>query len=111
MERVECLKAARSSNIILPKMFMSDQLANQKDLLTNLLSHDPKLRMSSADLLASDLLPMQIENEQINNVVKSITNPQNPAFLNLVEMLFHNTPDVLKDFAYDFNSNNVCEID
>ena len=100
MERAIVIKEARGTNIALPQKITG----NASFLLKNLLSHDPDERMSSEDLLKSDLLPPKLEDEYINEAIRSVTNPSTPYFTKLLTQLFSHPSDPLKNYTFDFHS-------
>ncbi|KAJ1975050.1 eukaryotic translation initiation factor 2-alpha kinase, partial [Dimargaris verticillata] len=104
MERVKVLYDLRKSDVIFPPEFPDDHLANQKRIIAWLLDHDPKRRPTSLELFQSDLLPPRMEDDYIQECVRTIANPNTPYYNKLMSALFDQFPDRPKDFTYDFNS-------
>ncbi|KAI8983703.1 kinase-like domain-containing protein [Pilobolus umbonatus] len=99
MERVQVLDALRQSKF--PDNFPSHYV-NQKKIITMLLSPLPKNRPNSFELLQSDLLPPKLEDEYIEECVRTIANPNTPYYDNLMTHLFSQSADRHKDFANDY---------
>ncbi len=107
MERALVIRDVRASPKSLPAAFASPQMANQAAILVRLLDHDPRVRFTSAELLKSDLLPPKVEDEYINEAIRSVTNPTLPYYGKLLDTLFGQPPDLLKEYTFDFNSGHV----
>lgn len=105
MERAAVLKDARSQDVRLP----SELPAKAITLLKNLLDHDPRNRMSSEELLKSDLLPPKLEDEYIGEAIRSVTNPSTPYYGKLLNTLFAQPTDPTKNYTFDFNAGILSD--
>lgn len=94
----------RKAEVILPDCFGDPELGQQAKIARKLLVHDPKLRVSAAELLRSDLLPARLEDETVKDAIRNLSNPNTPYYSKLINALFSNLMDRHKDFAYDFHS-------
>lgn len=104
MERALVIKEARSPNVNLPALFKKPEMSKQASILQNLLSHDPKTRFTSDELLKSDLLPPKVEDEYINEAIRSVSTPGTPYFNKLIATLFAQRGEELKDYTFDYHS-------
>ncbi|KAI8582596.1 hypothetical protein K450DRAFT_226018 [Umbelopsis ramanniana AG] len=77
---------------------------NQKDIIQMLTSSQPKDRPNSFELLRSDLLPPKLEDEYINECVRTIANPNTPYYHKLMSAMFSQSSDRYKDFTYDYQT-------
>lgn len=105
MERAAVIKDARSQEVRLP----SELPAKAITLLKNLLNHDPKNRMSSEELLKSDLLPPKLEDEYIAEAIRSVTNPSTQYYSKLLNALFSQLTDPTKNYTFDFNAGILSD--
>ncbi|KAK5827528.1 hypothetical protein F5H01DRAFT_98323 [Linnemannia elongata] len=106
MERAMTLRNLQQPEIIFPKEFPMDKMATQAQVIRALLSHNLKERPNSLELLQSDLLPPKMEDEYIQECVRTIANPNTPYYHRLMSALFAQNADKHKDYTYDFNSEN-----
>ncbi|KAJ1652233.1 eukaryotic translation initiation factor 2-alpha kinase [Dispira simplex] len=104
MERAKVLHDLRRPEVIFPVEFPDNQLVNQKKVIQWLLHHNPRDRPTSLELFQSDLLPPRMEDDYIQECVRTIANPHTPYYNRLMSALFDQLPDRPKDFTYDFNS-------
>lgn len=109
MERAMTLRHLQHPDIIFPPEFPSDKMKAQKEVITALLNHNPKERPSSLELLQSNLLPPKLEDEYIQECVRTIANPNTPYYHRLMSALFAQNADKHKDYTYDFNANNAYD--
>ncbi|PIA15378.1 kinase-like protein [Coemansia reversa NRRL 1564] len=107
MERANVLHNLRRAEIVFPEDFPTDKLQLQYQIIRRLLSHDPRLRPSSAELLESDLLPPKMEDEYIQETIRTIANPSQPYFARLMDSLFAHSADKHIDATFDYHSNDV----
>ncbi|KAI9307588.1 hypothetical protein BJ944DRAFT_254924 [Cunninghamella echinulata] len=77
---------------------------NQRTIIKLLISQQPKDRPNSFELLRSDLLPPKLEDEYINECVRTIANPNTPYYNKLMFAMFSQSSDKHKDFTYDYQS-------
>jgi translation initiation factor 2-alpha kinase 4 len=68
-----------------------------------LLNHDPKKRPSARQLLESDLLPSNLDQEIVKEALRTI-HPDSTIYGDLMRRLFAREPDSRVDYTYDFNS-------
>lgn len=101
MERHQALRQARQS-IALPTELQSESACK---VLQWLLQHSPRNRPTALELLQSDLLPPQIENEYIKESIRIVTNPTRPYYQTVLSSLFNAVSDPYKDYTYDYNPN------
>jgi eukaryotic translation initiation factor 2-alpha kinase 4 len=104
MERFKVLCQVRQIDCVLPVLFDKPEMANQKALSKQLLTHDPKKRITASELLRSDLLPARMEDEAINDAIRTLSNPNTPYYGKLMNALFQQSVDRYKDFCYDVNT-------
>ncbi|GAO50477.1 hypothetical protein G7K_4601-t1 [Saitoella complicata NRRL Y-17804] len=105
MERVDILRRLRAPEPEFPPNFPTD-LENQRKVIQWCLQHVPSDRPSSSQLLQSNLLPTKIEDEYIQESIRTLTNPNTPHFARLMAQLFgqsgERVRDRFKDLTYDF---------
>ncbi|KAF8983829.1 hypothetical protein BGZ46_009397 [Entomortierella lignicola] len=106
MERAMTLRNLQQPDIIFPKEFPHDKMGAQEQVIRALLNHNLKERPSSLELLQSDLLPPKLEDEYIQECVRTIANPNTPYYHRLMSALFAQNADKHKDYTYDFNAEN-----
>ncbi|KAF9430611.1 hypothetical protein BGZ76_000773 [Entomortierella beljakovae] len=106
MERAMTLRNLQQPEIIFPKEFPMDKMTSQAMVIRALLNHNLKERPSSLELLQSDLLPPKLEDEYIQECVRTIANPNTPYYHRLMSALFAQNADKHKDYTYDFNAEN-----
>ena len=64
MERVETLGKLRQQEPVLPLDFKRSEKSLQGEIILSLVSHDPSKRPGSSELLASDKIPEEIEDDK-----------------------------------------------
>jgi translation initiation factor 2-alpha kinase 4 len=102
MERVQALRNLRKKEILFPSDFDEKKLAHQAKIIRWLCNHIPKERPTSLELLQSDLLPPKMEDEYIQETLRTIANPNTPYYTRLMNALFSQYIDRHRDFTYDF---------
>lgn len=108
MERAQVLHNLRKPEIQFPADFPVDRMQLQYQIIKRLLNHTPRHRMSSAELLESDLLPPRLEeDEYIRETIRTIANPSQPYFTKLMESLFAHRTSKHIDATFDFRSNDI----
>ncbi|KAJ2660706.1 eukaryotic translation initiation factor 2-alpha kinase [Coemansia sp. RSA 1200] len=108
MERATVLHNLRKPEIVFPDDFSADRMQLQYQIIKRLLSHNPRLRPSSAELLESGLLPPKMEeDEYIRETIKTIANPSQPYFTKLMDSLFAHSTDKHIDATFDYRSNDI----
>ena len=113
MERIQSLQKCRSAEIILPENLTEENVIK---ISKKLLCHDPRKRFTSLELLRSDLLPPMLEEELMEDAMRSVAQPGAPHYQRLISTIFkrlegmdvgHIRP---KDFAFDVHSGNATEV-
>ncbi|RKF64023.1 eIF-2-alpha kinase GCN2 [Erysiphe neolycopersici] len=110
MDRATVGNGLRNIKPIFPAEFRVSERQTQVDIITALLSHDLDKRPSSLELLKSGKLPLQMENETIQQTFTKLTDPNSPYFNQITKNLFSLPNDMAKDHAWevpDFNSSSV----
>ena len=102
MQRAFVLRDLRAS-VTFPKDFDFATFNDQSQIIKMLLDDVPTNRPSCEDLIKSPLLPVMLEEQFVNEAMKSLTSPS--SYPLLVSSLFNRPTDLHKDFSYDFNSN------
>ncbi|KAK9238884.1 kinase-like domain-containing protein [Lipomyces kononenkoae] len=100
MERVQVLKNLRQPSIMLPDDFPSEK-ARELTIIEHLLDHRPASRPSARELLQSGQLPVRIEDEMIQQTLRSLTDPSSPWLSQVRDALFSKSHDLVKDILYD----------
>ncbi|KAI0593056.1 anticodon binding domain of tRNAs-domain-containing protein [Biscogniauxia sp. FL1348] len=104
MERADVLgKLGQQS--ILPDDFQPGE-KTQSEIVLSLVTHDVTARPSSADLLRSGKLPIEMENETTRRALASLTNPASPYYPKVVSTLFSTPVEPTKNFTWDMSSPN-----
>ncbi|KAK5662754.1 hypothetical protein OQA88_6161 [Cercophora sp. LCS_1] len=106
MERAAVLEQVRRSPPSFPADFKPAD-KNQGDVISSLLTHNPKDRPSSAELLKSGKLPVQMESEAIRRAMATMADPSSPYFEKMMATLFGRQNEVAKDYAWDVSSQNA----
>ncbi|KAK3378541.1 anticodon binding domain of tRNAs-domain-containing protein [Podospora didyma] len=110
MQRAMVLEQVRRSPPVLP----SDLKATDKhhlEILLSLLTHSPKERPSSTELLKSGKLPVQMESEVIRRAIARLADPSSPYFQKTLSMLFDRPIEQAKDYAWDMSSTGPSASD
>lgn len=100
MERVQVLLRLRRKSVNFPSDFPVDR-SLEESIITSLLDHEPARRPSAADLLQSGQLPVRIEDEMIQQTLRSLTDPGSPWLSQVRDALFSKPHDHVKDALYD----------
>jgi len=105
MERALALEGLRKSPPAFPDDFKpSDK--NQLEVMVSLLTRSPKDRPSSAELLKSGKLPVQMESETIRRAIAGLADPSSPYFQKMLSALFARQIEQAKDYAWDMSSSS-----
>ncbi|KAL1836835.1 hypothetical protein VTJ49DRAFT_4599 [Mycothermus thermophilus] len=103
MQRAMVLEQVRHNPPMLPSDFKpSDK--NHLEIMLSLLSHNPKERPSSAELLKSGKMPVQMESEAIRRAIAGLADPNSPYFGKMLETMFARQIEQAKDYAWDMSS-------
>jgi translation initiation factor 2-alpha kinase 4 len=105
MQRALVLDAMRRPKPSLPPDFKPSQKVVE-DIILSLITHNPKDRPSSVDLLKSGKLPVQGEKEHIRRVLAGIKDPTSPYYEELLSTMFSHPVEPAKDYTWDLYSNN-----
>ncbi|KAK0720656.1 anticodon binding domain of tRNAs-domain-containing protein [Lasiosphaeris hirsuta] len=104
MQRALVLEQVRQSPPVLPADFKPAD-KNHVEVLVSLLTHNPKERPSSAELLKSGKLPLQMESETIRRAIAGLADPSSPYFQKMLSALFARQIEQTKDYAWDMSSS------
>ncbi|KAF4636697.1 hypothetical protein G7Y89_g1387 [Cudoniella acicularis] len=106
MERAQISEGLRLKQPSLPKDFGFIEKAVQVDIIYSLLSHNPKERPSSTELLQGGKLPVQMESETIRRALAGMSDSASPYYHKMMSALFSMPNKQAKDFAWDMASVN-----
>jgi eukaryotic translation initiation factor 2-alpha kinase 4 len=106
MERALAMEGIRKSPPAFPTDFKPTD-KNQLEVIVSLLTHNPKDRPSSAELLKSGKLPLQMESETIRRAIASLADPSSPYFSKMLSALFARQTEQAKDYAWDMSSSGA----
>ncbi|KAJ0355585.1 hypothetical protein KNSL1_000712 [Colletotrichum chrysophilum] len=110
MQRAMVIEQLRQSPPVLPSDFRpADKI--QTEIVTSLLTHNPKERPSSAELLQSGKLPVQMESETIRRTLAGLADPSSPYYKKMLSTLFARPVEQAKDYAWDMNETSPSETD
>lgn len=101
MERALLLEDLRRPHPTLPSDF--DSGTAQADIILSLLTHNPKERPSSVELLKSNKLPDEMESDTTRRAIASLTDPNSAYYEKVLSTIFTPKVDNAKDFAWDMN--------
>src|SRR2546429_9913931 len=87
-ERIIVLSNLRKRDHTLPAEFNDPSKAIQGDIIRDLVSHQPSKRPSSTELLQSGKIPMQIENETIQQALQGLSDSRYPYYQKMMTALF-----------------------
>ncbi|KAI9818457.1 MAG: hypothetical protein M1827_000516 [Pycnora praestabilis] len=106
MERDRVLREIREKDHDLPEIFQSSIMAVQGEVINSLISHRPSERPSSAELLHSGKLPVQIEDETMRQALHGLSDSKSPYHQQILSALFTQPIKQVKDYAWDMGSTN-----
>lgn len=101
MERALVLEDLRRPHPTLPSDF--DAGTAQADIILSLLTHNPKERPSSVELLKSNKLPDEMESDTTRRAIASLTDPNSAYYEKVLSTIFAPKIDNARDFAWDMN--------
>lgn len=102
MERDQVIRQLREKQHTLPPDFQTPEKALQGSIIDSLISHRPSERPSSAELLRSGKVPLQIEDEAMKEALKALSDRNSPHYQKMMAAVFSQGPDnQVKDFAWD----------
>ena len=103
MQKADVIGQLRRTKPTLPADFTPANKI-QTDIILSLINHNPKDRPSSADLLKSGKLPVQMESETIRRTLAGLADPSSPYYRKMLSTLFARPMEVTKDFAWDMST-------
>ncbi|GKT49171.1 eIF-2-alpha kinase GCN2 [Colletotrichum spaethianum] len=110
MQRAEVLEKLRRPSPILPSDFKpADRI--QTEIVLSLVTHNPKERPSSAELLQSGKLPVQMESETIRRTLAGLADPSSPYYKKMLSTLFSRPLEQAKDYAWDMHETSPSQAD
>ncbi|GAA6058806.1 hypothetical protein JCM10212_001922 [Sporobolomyces blumeae] len=113
MERIQVLHDLRKPDIKFPSTWDSVKLARHTKIVQACLTHDPELRPSPKDLLASDLLPPRVGDDSIEETIRLLSHSGTTHAQTLISALFNQSDEdrLRKDFSYDFYDGEGAKVD
>ncbi|RLV92479.1 eIF-2-alpha kinase GCN2 [Spathaspora sp. JA1] len=99
MERAKILNGLRLPSINFPSNF--NQKPTEQKIIKLLLDHDPKVRPSAKQLLTSGWLPVEHQDQIIQQALKSLADPATPWQAQVRETLFNQPYSLAKDIMFD----------
>lgn len=100
MQKADVIGQLRRPKPVLPTDFKPAE-KTQTDIVLALINHNPKDRPSSAELLKSGKLPVQMESETIRRTLAGLADPSSPYYRKMLSTLFARPIEATKDFAWD----------
>ncbi|PNY27719.1 Serine/threonine-protein kinase gcn2 [Tolypocladium capitatum] len=100
MQKADVIGQLRRPEPVLPADFKPTE-ETQTDIVLSLVNHSPKERPSSADLLKSGKLPVQMESETIRRTLEGLSDPSSPYYRKMLSTLFGRPVEPTKDYAWD----------
>lgn len=101
MERAMILNKLRLVDVQFPSDFAFSKKPTEKKIISNLLSHDPKVRSSASELLQSGLIPVEHQDVIIKEALRSLADPASPWQQQVRETLFHQPYLLARDIMFD----------
>lgn len=105
MQKADVIGQLRRPKAVLPSDFKPAE-KTQTEIILSLVDHDPRERPSSADLLKSGKLPVQMESETIRRTLAGLADPSSPYYGKMLSTLFARPVDAAKDYAWDMFASN-----
>lgn len=110
MQRADVIGKLRRSPPVLPPDFKPAQ-KTQTEIVCSLLTHNPKDRPSSVELLRSGKLPVQMENETIRRTLAGLADPSSPYYQKMLSTLFSRPVEQTKDYAWEMHAGSSSPTD
>ncbi|KAL2025032.1 hypothetical protein VTK56DRAFT_34 [Thermocarpiscus australiensis] len=110
MQRAQVLEQVRQNPPTLPSDFKPAD-KHHTEIMLSLLNHNPKERPSSAELLKSGKMPVQMESEAIRRAIAGMADPSSPYFQKMLSTLFARQIEPAKDYAWDMSSSGPSPAD
>ncbi|GAA5881509.1 hypothetical protein JCM16303_005683 [Sporobolomyces ruberrimus] len=113
MERIQVLHDLRRPEIKFPSSWDAVKLARHTKIVQACLQHDPEVRPSPKDLLASDLLPPRVGDDSIQETIRLLSHSGTTHAQSLITALFNQSDEdrLRKDFSYDFYDGEGAKVD
>ncbi|GJN93481.1 hypothetical protein Rhopal_006538-T1 [Rhodotorula paludigena] len=113
MERIQVLHALRRPDVTFPPTWDRVKLARHTKIVQACLTHNPELRPSPKDLLASDLLPPRVGDDSIEETIRLLSHSGTTHAQTLISALFNQSDEdrLRKDFSYDFYDGQGAKVD
>ncbi|KAK6201600.1 eIF2-alpha Serine/threonine-protein kinase [Scheffersomyces amazonensis] len=103
MERARTLNDLRLKSIEFPNNFTDSKYKIEKKIIKSLLDHDPKVRPGAMELLQSGWLPVEHQDQVIQQALKSLADPASPWQQQVRQALFNQPYSLAKDLMFEFN--------
>ncbi|KAJ4306592.1 eukaryotic translation initiation factor 2-alpha kinase [Collariella sp. IMI 366227] len=110
MQRAQVLERVRRNPPALPSDFKPAD-KNHLEILLSLLTHNPKERPSSMELLKGGKMPVQMESEAIRRAIAGMADPSSPYFEKMLSTLFARQIEQAKDYAWEMSSSTPAPAD
>ncbi|KAF7719568.1 Serine/threonine-protein kinase, GCN2 family protein [Penicillium ucsense] len=108
MERDHTLRSIRERYHTLPPTFRQSEKVVQGQIIESLLSHDPSVRPTAAELLSSGRIPLQVEEETFRRaIVHLLSDPSSPDYKKILSAIFSQSPKKFEDIAWDVESQTA----
>lgn len=110
MERVNTIRGLRTANIRFPQSFLKSKYEQEREIIYQLLDHNPAKRPSARELLDSKLVPAPHEDEIVRETLQSIigTKSDSPWISQVYSALFSKKLDDASAILYDkFKFSNL----
>ncbi|KAF1983446.1 Serine/threonine-protein kinase [Aulographum hederae CBS 113979] len=109
MERAEVLLKIREKDHTLPAAFQSVDKALQGEIVASLVKHRPSERPSSAELLRSGKVPVQVEDETILQALRGLSDTNSPFHHQMMSALFSQSLNhQVKEYTWDIAGSGVA---
>ncbi|KAI9837549.1 MAG: hypothetical protein M1819_007200 [Sarea resinae] len=109
MERDAVIRGLREREHVLPAEFQTMEKAVQGEIINSLISHRPKERPSSIELLQCGKIPLQVEDETIRQAFQGLADPNSQYYQKMMSALFSQPLKQVKDYAWDMSSQTSYE--
>lgn len=110
MQKADVISQLRRPKPVLPSDFKPAE-KTQTDIVLSLINHNPKERPSSAELLKSGKLPVQMESETIRRTLAGLADPSSPYYGKMLSTLFARPVEATKDYAWDMFATTTSPAD
>ncbi|GBF65055.1 eIF-2-alpha kinase [Trichophyton mentagrophytes] len=105
MERDRILQGIRQKEHTLPDAFNLPEKVAQGEIILSLISHRPSERPTTAELLQSDKIPLQVEEEMFRKAVMGLlSDPDSPDYKKVLSAIFSQPQKKFEDIAWDIDS-------